>query len=129
MNGRNTHHGIDYIEFTVHDLAVAKNFYASAFGWKFTDFGSGYSGIHRMDGSDGEMGGLALDEKTTCGSRNTTVPPLVVLYSSDLEASLSKVKDAGGNITKEMFSFPGGQRFEFTDPSGNTLAVWTKNGY
>lgn len=26
---------------------------------------------------------------------------------------------------RPAFSFPGGRRFHFTDPSGNELAVWT----
>jgi predicted enzyme related to lactoylglutathione lyase len=26
---------------------------------------------------------------------------------------------------KEIFSFPGGRRFHFTDPSGNELSVWS----
>lgn len=40
-----SHHSIDYVEFTVRDLAVAKRFYAAAFGWKFTDYGPIYAGI------------------------------------------------------------------------------------
>ena len=31
---------------------------------------------------------------------------------------------AGGHIVQEIFKFPGGRRFHFTDPSGNELAVW-----
>lgn len=34
------------------------------------------------------------------------------------------IVEAGGVISQEIFSFPGGQRFHFTDPSGNELAVW-----
>ena len=41
------------------------------------------------------------------------------------DMSLEAVKKAGGSITVEPFSFPGGRRFSFTDPSGNELAVWT----
>ena len=29
-----------------------------------------------------------------------------------------------GKITQDIFSFPGGRRFHFTEPSGNELAVW-----
>jgi predicted enzyme related to lactoylglutathione lyase len=36
-----------------------------------------------------------------------------------------KVRQAGGVITQAIFSFPGGHRFHFTDPSGNQLAVWS----
>ena len=28
-------------------------------------------------------------------------------------------------IAEEIFSFPGGRRFHFTDPSGNELAIWS----
>ncbi len=35
------------------------------------------------------------------------------------------VRQAGGTITKEIFSFPGGRRFHFCDASGNELAVWS----
>jgi predicted enzyme related to lactoylglutathione lyase len=34
------------------------------------------------------------------------------------------VKANGGVIVKEIFSFPGGRRFHFTDCNGNELAVW-----
>ena len=42
-----------------------------------------------------------------------------------LEATEAKVKQGGGKIVKPPFTFPGGRRFHFTDPSGNELAVWT----
>jgi len=112
------HHFIDYIEFNVHDLGQAKQFYERAFGWKFTDYGPGYAGIRDPDG-DGEIGGLALAEEVRLGG------PLVVLFSNDLEASLAAVREAGGQVFKEPFAFPGGRRFHFADPSGNELAVWT----
>ncbi|MEM9193152.1 MAG: VOC family protein, partial [Myxococcota bacterium] len=81
-----------------------------------TDYGPGYAGIRRADG--GEAGGFAVGEPTPGG-------PLVVLYSSDLNATLQAVRDAGGSVVKEPFDFPGGRRFHFADPSGNELAVWT----
>ncbi len=111
------HHRIDYIEFSVTDLARAKAFYTEAFGWSFTDYGPGYSGIL---GGEHEMGGLEQVDSVTTGG------PLVVLYSDDLDASYAAVKRAGGAIAKEIFEFPGGKRFEFTDPGGNMLAVWTQ---
>ena len=52
--------------------------------------------------------------------------PLVILYSKDLDATLNKVREAGGRIAKEPFEFPGGRRFHFEDPSGNELAVWAE---
>ena len=114
------HHSIDYIEFSVTDMAAAQVFYAAAFGWSFTNYGPGYAGIKALDG-DEEIGGFALVEHVVVGG------PLVVLYSDDLEASLDKVQAAGGSVLKPIFEFPGGRRFEFADPSGNRLAVWSKS--
>jgi predicted enzyme related to lactoylglutathione lyase len=110
------HHTIDYIEFTVLDLVAAKRFYSTAFGWEFNDYGPDYAGI---SGPDGEVGGLHRTTELRTGG------PLVVLYSKDLDQSLAAVRSAGGRIVKEPFSFPGGRRFHFTDPSGNELAVWS----
>jgi predicted enzyme related to lactoylglutathione lyase len=110
-----THHAIDYVELTVRDLAAAKRFYASAFGWKFNDYGPDYAGIQ---GPDHEAGGLHRTDELRLGG------PLVILYSDDLDASLAAVRSAGGRIVREPFSFPGGRRFHFADPSGNELAVW-----
>lgn len=116
-DGAHVHHSIDYIEFSVTDMAKAKRFYETAFGWKFTDYGPGYAGIQK-DG--GEAGGLRLETTVTRGG------PLVILYSDDLDASFAKVRDAGAQITKDPFEFPGGRRFQFEDPSGNELAVWSE---
>jgi predicted enzyme related to lactoylglutathione lyase len=111
-----THHAIDYIEFTVSDLVEAKRFFTAAFGWAFNDYGPEYAGIR---GADGEVGGLHQSPERRLGG------PLVVLYSNDLEASLTAVRAAGGTVVLEPFAFPGGRRFHFTDPSGNELAVWS----
>ncbi|HUQ53650.1 MAG TPA: VOC family protein [Gammaproteobacteria bacterium] len=112
-----THHTIDYIEFTVRDLGVAKRFYAAAFGWQFNDYGPEYAGIK---GGTGEVGGL----HQTSDARTTG--PLVILYSKDLDRTVAAVKSAGGKILREPYAFPGGRRFHFTDPSGNELGVWSE---
>ena len=110
-----TNLAIDYIEFTVSDVAAAQAFYAAAFRWRFNDYGPDYAGI-RGDG-DRELGGL---------QRGETVPggPLVVLYGEDLDAVERAVVQAGGTIVDPQFDFPGGRRFHFADPSGNKLGVW-----
>ncbi len=113
------HHGIDYIEFTVTDMAEAQRFYAAAFDWKFTDYGPEYAGIQGQEPGR-EAGGFRLDTEKSAGG------PLVILYSHDLDASVSRVRDAGGTIVTDPFPFPGGRRFHFQDPSGNELAVWSE---
>ena len=51
---------------------------------------------------------------------------LIVFYSTDLEGTQSKIKESGGSIIKNIFSFPGGRRFHFTDLNGNEYAVWAE---
>ncbi|MGL5865604.1 MAG: VOC family protein [Dermatophilaceae bacterium] len=48
------------------------------------------------------------------------------MRSIDLDASLAAVRAAGGIIVQEPFDFPGGRRFEFTDPDGHQVGVWAE---
>ena len=112
------HHTLSYIEFGVTDLAATRAFYESAFGWEFNDYGPAYSGIKSPDG-EGEIGGL------NPGAEPNSDGPLVLLFSTDLEATVTVVQNAGGTITAPIYDFPGGRRFEFLDPSGNRLGVYS----
>ena len=105
---------IDYVEQPGGNLPVLKAFYADAFGWSFTDYGPGYAAFN-----EGLDGGFDADPE----ARRT---PMVILYAKDLEAMQAKVRAAGGVITRAIFSFPGGRRFQFRDPSGNELGVWSE---
>lgn len=111
------HHAIDYIELGVTDLAATRAFYEAAFGWEFNDYGPDYAGI-RSPGGEGEAGGL------NPGSAPSGAGPLVLLYSEDLDATVEAVVSAGGAVVAGPYGFPGGRRFEFTDPSGNRLGVY-----
>jgi uncharacterized protein len=106
---------IDYIEFSVTSVPEAKRFYGEAFGWSFEDYGPEYASF-----ADGRLnGGFQKASRVAAGG------PLVVIYAFDLEAQERRVRQGGGAIVRAIFSFPGGRRFHFTDPSGNELAVWS----
>jgi hypothetical protein len=106
---------VDYVEFPATDIGAIQIVYTAVFGWKFEDYGPDYTAFN-----DGRLsGGFFRAEKAGASA------PLVVMYSTDLEAVEEKIKSAGGRIVKDTFSFPGGRRFHFTDPSGNQLAVWS----
>ena len=66
--------------------------------------------------------------KAPMKSTQETGGALVTFYSNDLETTLAKVEAAGGSIIKPIFNFPGGRRFQFTEPSGNEFAVWSDQG-
>ncbi len=110
-----THHAIDYVEFPANDLSALKSFYGKAFGWAFADYGPTYAAPTNA----GLDGGFQAD------ANEAPAKPLVILYSLDLEASVSAIEESGGTITRSIFDFPGGRRFHFSDPSGNELAVWS----
>src|SRR6185295_19474961 len=111
MNNSNAEKKIDYIEMPVHDISQAKEFYGAVFGWTFEDYGPEYASFH-----DGRIGGGFTKERPAPISGL-----LLVIYAADLPALQLKIKSAGGKIVKDTFSFPGGSRFHFTDPSGNEL--------
>lgn len=116
MSSRGTDRQIDNIEFNVSDISRSKAFYGAVFGWTFVDYGPTYTEF-----SDGRLaGGFTTGEPVRPGG------PLVILYSDDLAGAQNRVMVAGGKISREVFSFPGGKRFHFTDPDGYELAVWTE---
>ena len=114
----NQHEKLNYLEFPANRIAATKAFFESAFGWSFEDFGSDYTTFS----DQGINGGFFKSDKKSTPS---TGGALAVFYSDNLEATQAKIKQAGGTITQEIFSFPGGRRFHFSEPSGNELAVWS----
>jgi predicted enzyme related to lactoylglutathione lyase len=114
----NKHHTINYLELPLEDHAGTKLFYESVFGWKFQDWGPDYLCF--------EDAGIGLGFNRQLSASPIGNGALVVLYSEGLEATLTAVTQAGGSVVKEVFEFPGGRRFHFTDPNGNEIAVWSQ---
>lgn len=111
------HHQIDLIEYPVasaEQLKTTRDFFASVFDWKYTDWADTYSDT--------------TDSGTSSGvnSNKSASMPLTVIYSDDLEATKEKVIHNGGKVIVDTYPFPGGRRFHFTEPNGNELAVWSK---
>lgn len=111
---------IDYVEFPARDIEATKTFFAAVFGWTFEDYGPEYAAF----ADQGVHGGFY---KSDTASSVETGGALIVLYADKLEQVQIRVEEAGGRILKPIFSFPGGRRFHFSEPSGNELAVWSEN--
>ena len=109
---------IDYVEFPAADFDAAEAFYSGTFGWTFTDYGPEYRSFN-----DGELNGGFY--KSELRSSTSTGAALIVLFANNLESTEAAVRKNGGDICKEIFSFPGGRRFHFLDPHGNELSVWS----
>jgi hypothetical protein len=114
----NVHEKINYVELPAKDIPSTKTFFSKAFGWSFKDFGPEYTAFFNQ-GINGGFFKAELSSSTNNGAA------LIVFYSQDIEATQDKIEKSNGIIVKPIFSFPGGRRFHFTEPSGNEFAVWS----
>lgn len=109
---------INYVEFAAKDLAATEAFFKAAFGWHFEHYGEEYIAFSNA----GLEGGFYQADLFASSHKGSA---LIVLYSEDLVATEARIKAAGGDIVQETYSFPGGRRFHFCEPSGNEFAVWS----
>ena len=114
----NRHEKINYVEFPAKDLEKTKTFFSHIFDWTFEDYGSEYMAFSNA----GLEGGFFKSDQCASTEHGSA---LIVFYSSQLEKTQKKIERAGGEIIKPIFSFPGGRRFHFSDPSKNEYAVWS----
>ncbi|MDN3643286.1 VOC family protein [Lutimonas halocynthiae] len=106
---------INYVEFKAKNLEKVKQFYTRCFNWTFKDYGPDYTAFSES----GLHGGFEKTENEVVNG------VLIVLYHRDLNLIKDLIVASGGSISKDIFSFPGGRRFHFIDPSQNELAVWS----
>jgi len=109
---------INYLEIPVKDIAATKDFFSNLFGWKFVDYGPDYSCFL----------GASIDGgfyKSDNNGFSSTSSPLIVFYYYDIDKIKEKVITLSGNIVKDIYAFPGGRRFHFTDTNNNEYAIWT----
>lgn len=109
---------LNYVEFPAIDISATKQFFENAFDWTFEDFGPDYSSFY----DQGLSGGFYKSDLTSVASKGAA---LLVLLCEDLESTQAIVERVGGKISTPIFSFPGGRRFHFIEPSGNEFAVWS----
>jgi len=112
------HLKLSYVEYPANDISATKAFFQSVFQWSFEDYGPEYSSFSNA----GLKGGFY---KSDLASSTKTGAALIVFYSKTLEATQREIEKAGGEIVKPIFSFPGGRRFHFVEPSGNEFGVWS----
>lgn len=114
MHKQNNH--IDYVEFpakSIAELNQTRDFFKVVFGWSHAMYGEDYA-----DTSDsGVYSGI--------NAVNAIEIPLIIIYADNLQDALERVRNSGGTITQEIYTFPGGSRFHFREPSGTEMAVWS----
>ena len=110
---------LDYVEFASRDPAASRRFFEQVFGWSFVDYGPDYTAF-----DDGRFhGGFFRADPQTAPPGSA---PLLGICADDLALALGAVLAQGGQVVKPVFAFPGGSRFQFLEPGGNELAVWSE---
>jgi predicted enzyme related to lactoylglutathione lyase len=118
-----------HFEMPYDDAGRVVAFYKSAFGWNTEQMGP-------------EMGNYVLATTTATDARGPTTPgainggffqrsadmpaqyPSVVISVGDIQASMQKVRQAGGTVLGEPMEIPGvGKYVSFTDPEGNRASM------
>ena len=119
-----------HFEIPTDDVARAKEFYGSIFGWQLQDMGEA-------------MGGYTLalttpvDQQTQVPSepgaingglmkRSAETPsPVITVEVDAIDDALKQVESAGGTIVTPRSEIPGmGAYAYFKDPEGNVLGLW-----
>ncbi len=107
-----------HVEIPATDVARARGFYGTVFGWKFTH-------IPQMDYTlyatgDGEIGGgLSLPQPGA--------PQMLVNYVNvtSIEATAAKIEAAGGAVLQPKFEVPGAGWISIVqDTEGNVFGLW-----
>jgi uncharacterized protein len=108
-----------HIEWRSRNIDRLKQFYKSAFSWKFAEPMPGYSTANT---GNKQLGGGFMQLES-----GSPLQPGIIgfLESEDLAASEAAIREAGGQVIASSQPVEGMGRFSvFTDPDGNQLALW-----
>src|SRR2546428_13735282 len=91
---------VDYIEFGATDIGRTKQFYQQVFGWRFEDYGPGYTSFQ-----DGRLsGGVTKD------APGPPPTPPVGMYAAPHEAGGGKIKKGRGEMVARSSPISCGRR-------------------
>jgi predicted enzyme related to lactoylglutathione lyase len=114
-------HPFVHVELHTNDLARAKDFYASLFGWKLEDMPMPGGGSYTMiDVGGGTGGGMMVNQAPG-------TPPHWMAYVGveDIQAATRKAKDLGAKVVLDVTEVAQyGSMSVITDPTGATVAMW-----
>ena len=106
-----------HFEVQAKDADRAQAFYSSVFGWSFND--AGMPGIDYRMTRTGEGQGGAVYKADEAGTR-----PLVYFDTDDIDASIAKIRDAGGEAPDKQ-PIPGVGWFTHAkDTEGNEIGIF-----
>jgi uncharacterized protein len=122
---------IVHFEIPADDLARAKEFYGSTFGWGLDEAeGMDYTIVRTVDVDENQMptergainGGMFEREADLS-------TPVITINVDSIDDALKSVESAGGSTVRPRQEIPGMGAFAyFKDTEGNTLGLWENAG-
>ena len=123
---------VQHFEIPADDIDRAKKFYELSFGWGMKDWpmpdGSTYVGVYTGPVDEKNMWkepGFINGGMVKRGGSFPIMVPCITPVVKDLEASLEKIKAAGGKMVMEPKEIAGMGRYAYVqDTEGNVVGVW-----
>ncbi|MFQ5407474.1 MAG: VOC family protein [Anaerolineales bacterium] len=123
-----SNHPIVHVELWNTDPDAAAKFYSEVFGWEIqrTPMPGDMPGEYiQFSAGNTDMGGAFPQAGPMPDGQEMKPGPMVYIGTDDIEASLSKVKAAGGTVLNAGMEIPGfGSMATFRDTSGNVVSLW-----
>ena len=113
-------HHICHVEIPTTDFEKAKVFYSNLFGWKVNMMPDmNYAAF--QTGAEPGGGFNKVDKVTSLGEEGV----LIYVSVDEIQQTLAKVTELGGNIVKEKTEIPEiGWYALFVDPEGNVIGIF-----
>ena len=106
------------------DPKAAQDFYGKLIGWGTKEWEEGDQPYTMWTNQEKPLGGVMEMPQEV---RSSGVPPHWIAYVSvdDVEQTVSKTRDAGGNVLKDSTDVPGAGSFAvLSDPQGAAFAIY-----
>lgn len=118
--------GVVHFEIPADDEGRARDFYTSAFGWKFQVLPEMEYSLAMTTPMD-EAGRPAVSGSINGGlfRRGELTAPVVTVDVDDIDAALEKIAALGGSVFRAKMEVPGmGWNAYFKDSEGNIVGLW-----
>jgi uncharacterized protein len=118
---------IVHFEIPADDIARAKDFYGSIFGWGLDDMeGMDYTIVRTVDVDEQQMPKEPGAINGGMMKRSSDTPaPVITINVESVDDALKKVEAGGGSIVRPRQEIPGMGAFAyFKDTEGNTMGLW-----
>ena len=114
-----------HVELASTDIAKAKTFYSTLFGWKINDSDMGGGMIYSTFRPTDDNPGGGMMQQPVPGAPSSWLPYVLV---DDINAANKKVVSLGGKVMKDTQEVPQMGWFSIIiDPTGAPLGLWQTN--